>query len=55
MKEHKAYLGKLDGVSVVWCDNPPKDLKTHFTQPMKVWYSRKTVNYLTLSLFVMNL
>lgn len=27
MKEHKAYLGKLDGVSVVWCDKKPKDLE----------------------------
>ena len=27
MKEHKAYLGKLDGVSVVWCDKKPKGLE----------------------------
>lgn len=27
MKEHKAYLGKLDGVSGVWCDKKPKGLK----------------------------
>lgn len=27
MKEHKAYLGKLNGVSGVWCDKKPKDLE----------------------------
>lgn len=27
MKEHKAYLGKLNGISGVWCDKKPKDLE----------------------------
>lgn len=27
MKEHKAYLGKLNGVSGVWCDKKPKGLE----------------------------
>ena len=27
MKEHKSYLGKLDGISGVWCDKKPKGLK----------------------------
>ena len=27
MKEHKSYLGKLNGVSGVWCDKKPKGLK----------------------------
>lgn len=27
MKEHKSYLGKLNGVSGVWCDKKPRGLK----------------------------
>lgn len=27
MKEHKSYLGKLNGISVVYCDKKPKGLK----------------------------
>lgn len=27
MKEHKAYLGKLDGVSVVYCDKIPQGME----------------------------
>lgn len=27
MKEHKSYIGKLNGVSGIWCDQKPEDLK----------------------------
>ena len=27
MKEHKSYLGKLNGISGIWCDKKPKGLK----------------------------
>lgn len=27
MKEHKSYLGKLNGVSGVWCDHKPEGLE----------------------------
>lgn len=31
MKERKSYIGKLDGVSGVWCDKKPKGLKVDKT------------------------